>query len=173
MPSIEKSDKDIINMKDVKKDAKTILEKILGDISKTSATKQMIMGVGSGWLTGFLAIRIGKTTALALGGGIILLQIASEKGYVKINWDKVNKNMNKVADKVEETVTGQRSTAMDKVERYVDNKVTTIENTLKNKQRKAKSWYLKFVGENDVQLKEIHIFLISFTAGLALGCGSS
>lgn len=34
---------------DVAKDAKSFLEKILGDVSKTSATKQIVIGTASGW----------------------------------------------------------------------------------------------------------------------------
>lgn len=60
-------------------------------------------------------MRVGKTAALALGGGIILLEIAKEKGYIKINWDKVGQNIDKVADKVEEQVTGQGPNFIDKV----------------------------------------------------------
>lgn len=60
-------------------------------------------------------MRVGKTAALALGGGIILLQVANEKGYININWDKVNRNLDKVADKVEQQVTGQGPSWVDKV----------------------------------------------------------
>lgn len=66
-------------------------------------------------MTGFLSMKVGKTAALALGGGIILLQIANEKGYININWDKVNKKLDKVSDKVEEKITGKGPTVMDKV----------------------------------------------------------
>ncbi|CAH0562431.1 unnamed protein product [Brassicogethes aeneus] len=113
--SKEDKNKEIINMADINKDAKSYIEKILGDVSKTSATKQIVLGASSGWVTGFLAMRVGKTAALALGGGIILLQIANEKGFININWDKVNKKLDKVADKVEEKVTGQGASWMDKV----------------------------------------------------------
>lgn len=34
---------------DVAKDAKSFIEKILGDVSKTSATKQIVIGTTSGW----------------------------------------------------------------------------------------------------------------------------
>ena len=34
---------------DVSKEAKSILDKVLGDVSKTSATKQIIIGTTSGW----------------------------------------------------------------------------------------------------------------------------
>ncbi|XP_018571330.1 FUN14 domain-containing protein 1 isoform X2 [Anoplophora glabripennis] len=113
-----KTNKDIVRMDDVGKEAKSIIEKILGDVSKTSATKQLLLGTSSGWVTGFLAMRVGKTAALALGSGIILVQIANEKGYIKINWDKVNKNIDNITDKVEETITGETSTFMDKVMKF-------------------------------------------------------
>lgn len=60
-------------------------------------------------------MRVGKTAALAVGGGIILLQVAHQKGYIKINWDKVNRSLDKVADKVEERLTDQQPTWVDKV----------------------------------------------------------
>ena len=34
---------------DVAKEAKSFLDKILGDVSKTSATKQIVIGATSGW----------------------------------------------------------------------------------------------------------------------------
>ncbi|KAJ8981478.1 hypothetical protein NQ317_007004 [Molorchus minor] len=168
----DRTNKDIVTMNDVGKEAKSIIERILGDVSKTSATKQIILGASSGWVTGFLSMRVGKTAALALGGGIILLQIANEKGYIRINWDKVNKNLDKVADKVEEKITGESSTWMDKAERYVDRKVNVAEGHLKKGQGRVKKWYSDFAGEN-CQLKEIHIFIVSFVAGVAIGIGTS
>ncbi|XP_044744497.1 FUN14 domain-containing protein 1 [Coccinella septempunctata] len=168
-----KSVKDVVNIKEAKKNAGSLIEKILGDISKTSASKQMILGVSSGWFTGFMAMRVGKPTALALGGGIILLQIANEKGLIKINWDKVNRKIDKVADKVEEVVTGQQPTVIDKVERFVDRKIAKTEETLKSQSEKAKRWYTKILGEEQMQLKEMHIFVVSFVAGVAIGIGSS
>lgn len=71
-------------------------------------------------------MRVGKSAALALGGGIILLQIANEKGYINVNWDKVNTKIDKVVDKVEEQVTGEGPSWMDKVKQNFNY------NTLKN-----------------------------------------
>ena len=45
----DKSNKEIVTMDDVKKEAKSLIERILGDVSKTSATKQIILGATSGW----------------------------------------------------------------------------------------------------------------------------
>lgn len=84
--------------------AKDFISKFLGDVNKSDATKQILVGAGSGWFSGYLAMRVAKTTAFAVGGGIILLQIANETGFVKVNWKKLNRNLEKVADRVENEI---------------------------------------------------------------------
>lgn len=46
--SKDDANKEECNM-DISKDAKNIIDKILGDVSKKSATKQIIIGTTSGW----------------------------------------------------------------------------------------------------------------------------
>lgn len=60
------------------------------------------------------------------------------------------------------------------VERFVDRKLDKMENVLKKKERKAKTWYHKNVlGDEDYFVfQEIHVFMASFMAGLALGVTS-
>jgi hypothetical protein len=36
-------------------------------------------------LTGFLAMKVGKAAATAVGGGIIILQLANHKGYINVS----------------------------------------------------------------------------------------
>lgn len=60
-------------------------------------------------------MRVGKVIAISVGGGIILLQIANEKGYININWNKVNNKIDKVTDKVEQQLTGEGPSWFDKV----------------------------------------------------------
>lgn len=60
-------------------------------------------------------MKVGKAAAVAVGGGIILLQIANQQGYITIDWNKINKKVDKVTDKVEEAVTGQGPSWADKV----------------------------------------------------------
>lgn len=60
-------------------------------------------------------MRTGKIIAISVGGGIILLQVANEMGYIKVNWNKVNKQLDKVSDKVEEKLTGEGPSWLDKV----------------------------------------------------------
>jgi len=45
----EEEENDILNVDQVTKEAKGLIDRILGDVGKTSATKQLIIGSISGW----------------------------------------------------------------------------------------------------------------------------
>jgi FUN14 domain-containing protein 1 len=56
----------------------------------------------------------------------------------------------------------------------VDRKLDQAEGLLKQKQKKAQKWYHGFIGdENGPKINDLHIFLVSFAAGVALGVGTS
>lgn len=69
-------------------------------------------------ITGFITMKIGKVAAVGLGGGVILLHIASQKGYIDINWDKINKKVDKISDKIEKETTGKSADWFEKVSRW-------------------------------------------------------
>lgn len=59
-------------------------------------------------------------------------------------------------------------------DRFIDRKLNQAEDLLKQKQKKAKKWYSSLIGdENGACLNELHIFAISFAAGVAIGLGSA
>uniref|UniRef100_A0A1B6KJ32 FUN14 domain-containing protein n=1 Tax=Graphocephala atropunctata TaxID=36148 RepID=A0A1B6KJ32_9HEMI len=158
-----------ITIQDVSKEAQSLIDKVIGDVGKTSATQQLILGTASGWLTGYLMMKVGKVAAVAVGGGIILLQIANHKGYVKVNWDRIYKNVEEQVDKIDAS-SSKKPKILDKVEKYVDRKLDKAETLLKKKERKAKMWYNKMTNnEDDIVFHEIHVFMASFFAGVAMG----
>ncbi|XP_055386447.1 FUN14 domain-containing protein 1B isoform X2 [Condylostylus longicornis] len=124
-----KSRKNIEN-KEIEKmadDASKFLGGILGDISNKSAYTQIGIGAASGWLTGFTTMKVGKLAAFAIGGTIILVEIAHHEGFISIDWAKVNKKLDKVSDKVETAVTGQSPSWIDKIYTVArDNKVFSV-----------------------------------------------
>ncbi|KAL6267260.1 hypothetical protein P5V15_000334 [Pogonomyrmex californicus] len=159
---------------DATNEAKSFIEKILGDVSKSSATKQIIIGSTSGWVTGFITMKIGKVAACAVGGGIIMLQIAAHQGYININWDKVMTKAEKISDKVEEKITGEGPHLMDKVERFVDKKMDKAGRLMKQGQIRTRRWYHALIGSDDsFQPTEFHFFLVSYVAGVALGIATA
>lgn len=60
-------------------------------------------------------MKVGKTVAVIAGGSIILLQIAANEGYIQIDWNKITKKANKIADKAEEAITGEGPSWAEKV----------------------------------------------------------
>jgi len=115
MPLKAFKDKNNKVLKKMDKSEKSIIEQIFSDVSKASAGKQIILGSSSGLVTGIICTKVGKAVAISVGGGIILLQLAHQYGYINVNWDKVNKKLDKIADKVEEKVTGEGPSWMDKI----------------------------------------------------------
>lgn len=84
---------EILDIRGSAKDGKNWLHQFLGDITNASAAKQITVGGITGWCTGFVFTKIGKVAATAVGGSLLLLQIAQHQGYVKINWSQLSKDM--------------------------------------------------------------------------------
>lgn len=57
---------------------------------------------------------------------------------------------------------------MFQVERYVDKKLDKAEQLLKNGESRTRRWYHSITGDKSFQTSELHFFLASFVAGLAL-----
>ncbi|XP_016946002.1 FUN14 domain-containing protein 2 [Drosophila suzukii] len=145
------------------------LKKVFSDIGQRSAYSQMLIGVTSGWATGFTTMKIGKFAAFAVGGSIILLEIAHQEGLIKINWTKLDKSVDKLADKVEASL-GREKNWKDKTERYVDNQLDRAESLLTRNGKKVAKWYTKLIGDEEgPKVNDLHIFLASFFGGVALG----
>ncbi|XP_065223212.1 FUN14 domain-containing protein 2 isoform X1 [Planococcus citri] len=159
------------NVDEVKEEVKNILAKVVDDVGKTSALRQLVIGGTTGWLTGYTLIKVGKATAAAIGSGILLLQIANHNGYIKINWDKVTKRAEELSEKMEDSAA--KPNLLKKVERFVDKKLDKAETVLKKKERKAKQWFCRATDDECFIFEEIHVFLASFLAGVAFGmtCG--
>ncbi|KAG5683659.1 hypothetical protein PVAND_012927 [Polypedilum vanderplanki] len=153
-------------------EAEGLFNKFFRDVSKKSATKQILIGASSGWVTGYLTMKVGKIVAISVGGSIILLQIASNREYITIDWNKITKNGNKLSDKAQKVITGEGPSWAEKADRYIDQKLDQAERIARQKGKTAKKWYTNLVGDVDgPKCTEFHIFALSFVAGLAIGIG--
>ena len=64
---------------------KGVVQKILDDLSRAPPPKQLAVGGVAGWLSGYVTMKAGKMAATAIGGTLLLLQIAHHKGYIKVD----------------------------------------------------------------------------------------
>ena len=67
---------------------------------KYSVATQLFIGGVTGWCTGFIFQKVGKLAATAVGGGFFLLQLANHTGYVKVDWQRVEKDMKKAREQL-------------------------------------------------------------------------
>ncbi|KAL6083384.1 hypothetical protein STEG23_008105 [Scotinomys teguina] len=67
---------------------------------KYSVATQLLIGGVTGWCTGFIFQKVGKLAATAVGGGFFLLQLANHTGYIKVDWNRVEKDMKKAKEQL-------------------------------------------------------------------------
>jgi len=85
--------------------SRTLVEQLIAmDLADRPVVQQISIGGMSGWFAAYVCKRVGKLTLSAIGGGILVLQIAHRAGYININWKRMEKDMDKVAKKVEKQV---------------------------------------------------------------------
>ncbi|CAG7834249.1 unnamed protein product [Allacma fusca] len=152
----------------------TILE--LGDDENKKILKQIAIGGVSGWLTGFVSMKVGKVAATAIGGALIILQVANHKGYIKINWSRVNRDVEKVKTKLQEEATGKKADWTEKVRGMLqDSTYGTLEKKLEAKTTeivgKQRRWFHSLVGKEDEDrvVTDVALYTGSFVLGFGLG----
>uniref|UniRef100_A0A915J6D3 FUN14 domain-containing protein 1 n=1 Tax=Romanomermis culicivorax TaxID=13658 RepID=A0A915J6D3_ROMCU len=82
-------------------------------ISKAPSIQQLAISGVAGCAVGYMGAKVGKLIALTIGMGIIGIQIASEKGYIIINWSRVQQSAKEL---IEENI--------DKVDSVPKSKIT-------------------------------------------------
>lgn len=81
---------------------------------KYSVATQIAIGGVSGWCAGYLFQKVGKVAATAVGGGLLMLQVANNSGYIQVDWKRVEKDVNKAKKQLKKG-TDQASTELDTV----------------------------------------------------------
>lgn len=99
MPSLRRDDD--FEILDITGSNKNWIQKTFKDISKQSMAKQLAIGGAGGWCSGYVCGKVGKAAAAALGGSLLLIQIAQHQGYITINWSKLENSMKKARKEIE------------------------------------------------------------------------
>merc|ERR1712047_226866 len=81
------------------------------EVSKAPAPKQIGIGAACGWMSGYIMMKVGKAAATAIGGSLILLQIAHYKGYITVDWNRMANDSTSITDRMREKLRLQSRTA--------------------------------------------------------------
>lgn len=69
------------------------LDDMVRDVATSSPKKQVMIGGVSGLASGYIVGKVGRAALLAVGGSIILLQIAHYQGLIQVNWTNVESSV--------------------------------------------------------------------------------
>ena len=102
---------------ELSRDTETTFKKLVKEISKAPAPKQIGIGAACGWVSGYVMMKVGKAAATAIGGSLILLQIAHHKGYIQVDWNRMANDSSSFTDRLKDKLKIQsRSTG----EKFMD-----------------------------------------------------
>jgi len=122
--SVEKPTVEIISTEiAMSEEAKNTITKFVKDMSKAPAGKQLGVGAAAGWISGYLAMKVGKAAATAVGGSLILLQIAHYKGYVKINWNQLTNDSQTICEQMRDKLSKNTQTGVQKFQEFASENV--------------------------------------------------
>ncbi|TGZ67696.1 hypothetical protein CRM22_004652 [Opisthorchis felineus] len=71
--------------------ALSAVSETLDAIKKRPHQQQIVMGVGSGLVAGYIFAKIGRVAALILGGGLIALQCAVQQDCIHVDWNRLRR----------------------------------------------------------------------------------
>ena len=71
-----------------------------GEVVTYSPTAQVAVGATTGYAAGYIASKLGKYTLALVGGAAIILPLAEQYGYIRIDWKRVQKDAQKIGDEM-------------------------------------------------------------------------
>lgn len=105
--TLDEEEFEVLDVRGTAKSSMTWVQRFVNDLTKEPVTKQVAVGGLSGWVVGYLSMKVGKVAATVVGGSLLIMQLAAHKGYIKVDWNRVNKDFEKQAKKLKKEVEGQ------------------------------------------------------------------
>ncbi|KAL5004971.1 hypothetical protein ScPMuIL_018427 [Solemya velum] len=95
------------------------VQNMFGDISRQSMGKQLAIGGASGWCAGYIFVKVGKVAAATLGTTFLVLQVAQHKGYIRINWNRLNSETEQMRRRLEQTASREYPQLLSRIQHFV------------------------------------------------------
>ncbi|RWS30468.1 FUN14 family protein-like protein [Leptotrombidium deliense] len=93
--------------------------KFYKDVRQSSAAKQVTVGAIGGWLSGFVFTKFGKIAATGVGVTILVFHYAHHNGYVKVNWNRVNNDVQKAKKEIGKRAEKELPELLDKTQAFI------------------------------------------------------
>merc|ERR1711997_200951 len=113
--SEEKDEGCIISYDEISRETESTFKGWVKAASKQPAPKQIGIGAACGWMSGYIMMKVGKAAATAVGGSLILLQIAHYKGYVTVDWNRITNETSSLTDRMKQKLRLQTKSTGEKM----------------------------------------------------------
>ncbi|XP_045620213.2 FUN14 domain-containing protein 1 [Procambarus clarkii] len=193
----EEEEFEVLDVRGTARNGMSWLQQFMQDLTRQPVAKQVAVGGLSGWVVGYVSMKVGKVAATVVGGSLLIMQLAAHKGYIKVDWNRVNreleKNAKKLKQEVESTVNGgaadenllqdaarkidrKLEKAAEKLDRKLNRVEQKAESLISKQIRSAQKMYNKHVlGEDRMftvdELYMLNMYILAFSAGTMLGVG--
>lgn len=91
---------EVLDVRGTAADTMTWVQRFVHDLTREPVAKQVAVGGVSGWVVGYLSMKVGKVAATVVGGSLLVMQLAAHKGYIKVDWNRVNRDLESNARKL-------------------------------------------------------------------------
>ena len=89
------------------------------------SVQQSILGVSSGWLTGFTLVKFGRYAGFSMGASILLLQLGHHYGYISIDWKNLNRDLKKARKEMEKQASNHMPDLTSRIQSSLKNNYIT------------------------------------------------
>ncbi|KAK8378412.1 hypothetical protein O3P69_011125 [Scylla paramamosain] len=185
---------EVLDVRGTAADTMTWVQRFVHDLTREPVAKQVAVGGVSGWVVGYLSMKVGKVAATVVGGSLLVMQLAAHKGYIKVDWNRVNRDLEHNARKLKRewsqiTTVDPMQSAARRLDRSLEKAADRLERTMNRAEHRADSWFGKkmdsarrlyrrhILGDTSrVSVDEMYMlnmYVMAFTAGTMLGVGTA
>ncbi|XP_064093754.1 FUN14 domain-containing protein 1-like [Macrobrachium nipponense] len=191
----EEEEFEVLDIRGTARSNMSWIQDFINNLTREPAAKQVAVGGLSGWVVGYLSMKVGKVAATVVGGSLLIMQLAAHKGYIKVDWNRVNKDLEKNAKRLKREVESnvnsgtadehvlqdaarQLDKKLDKLADKLDKKVHTADSWVNKQMKQARKVYRKHILGDDSkitvdELYLLNMYIIAFSAGTMLGVGTA
>jgi len=101
------------------KDAIEWIKQHLDDLKQSSSAKQATVGALTGYTSGFVFGKFGRAAATAVGGTVLAIHFAQHYGYITINWNRVNHDVEKARKELQKKAEKDLPKLVDQLQRFL------------------------------------------------------
>ena len=97
----------------------------MDQLKDASPGKQIAVGGAAGFVLGFLSGKLGRSVVRTIGLTLFLVHVGERQGYIRVDWDRINKDTNDVSKNIKDRVDSSAQSWITGVKRFFQEQYLT------------------------------------------------